>query len=288
MYFGLYIPPFGDYADARLVSRLARDAEEAGWDGIFLWDHLVMSWPDPVVDPWVALTAIAMNTERIRFGTMVTPLTRRRPWVLARQTVSLDHLSGGRLILGVGLGYSPEPDFTGFGEVAGPRERGAMLDEALAVLTGLWRGEPFKYDGKCYHVAETLFLPAPLQTPRIPIWLSGLWPNKPPFRRAARWDGVFPLNAGSVETDMTPAQYVEMIEYIARHRTAASPFDIVHRGTTPGQDLAQDAAIVRPFAEAGVTWWLECIDPWRCGWRGSGRWPLEAMRERVRIGPPIV
>src|SRR5512134_3855134 len=151
MHFGLYVPLFGDYADARALASLARDAETAGWEGFFLWDHVFTDWPDRLVDPWVALTAIALNTQRIRIGTTVTPLPRRRPWKLARETVSLDHLSGGRLTLSVGIGVG-QAEWEHLGEQSDPKKRGAMLDEALSVLTGLWSGEPFSYTGQYYQI----------------------------------------------------------------------------------------------------------------------------------------
>lgn len=285
MRYGLYIPPFGDYADARILARLAHEAEDAGWDGFFLWDHVAMDWPDPVVDPWVALAAIAVNTRRIRIGPLVTPLPRRRPWKLARETVSLDHLSGGRLILGVGTGVY-RTEFDQLGEPADLKVRAAMLDEGLEVLTGLWRAQPFSYSGQYYQVREALFTPPPVQSPRIPIWVAGFWPNKAPFRRAARWDGVFPLDRDNRTGSMSVDQVKDMLAYIRAHRTVDAPFDVVHRGTTLGEDAAQDADIVAPYKEVGVTWWLENIHPWRFGWDGLGKWPTEIMRERIRKGPP--
>lgn len=286
MKFGLYLPPCGEYADARRLADLAREAEEAGWEGFFIWDHMQMGWPTAVVDPWIALTAVAMNTRRIRFGPLVTPLPRRRPWKLARETASLDRLSGGRLTLGIGLGYG-EQEFSNFGEPAGPQVRAAMLDEALEVLAGLWSGAPFAYRGVHYQIEEVQFTPTPVQAPRIPIWVAGFWPKKAPFRRAARWDGAFPL----VENDapmMTPQEIREVGAYIIDQRSHAEPFDLVHSGVTPGEDLRRAAEIAQPYAEAGVTWWLENINPWRFGYNpatGEG-WPLEAMRQRIFQGPP--
>jgi len=292
MRYGLYIPPFGDYADARVLADLARDAEEAGWDGFFLWDHLTLEYePDaPMVDIWVALTAIAMRTERIRFGPLVTPIARRRPWKLARETASLDQLSGGRLILGVGAGVVNPPEYEHLGEPGDLKVRAAMLDEGLEILTGLWRGEPFSYTGAHYTVKEACFIPTPAQQPRIPIWVAGLWPNKAPMRRAARWDGVYPLNRDDPTEDMTPEQIKEVVAYVTAHRKSDAPFDVVHRGTTPGRDSAEDAAesaaIVATYAEAGVTWWVESIGPWRFEWNFQPPWPTEAMRACIRKGPP--
>jgi len=187
MRFALYVEITGLLGYPQTLARLAREAEAAGWDGFFIWDIFGgdSAAPAPVVDPWIALAAIAATTERIRFGTMVTPLPRRRPWKLAREAVSLDHLSGGRLILGVGIGAMPE-EFARFGDEPDPRKRAEMLDEGLEVLTGLWSGEPFSFHGRYYWVEEATLLPRPVQQPRIPIWVAGIWPHKPPFRRAAR------------------------------------------------------------------------------------------------------
>jgi probable F420-dependent oxidoreductase len=279
--YGIYLPNFGPFGDAQALADLARDAEQAGWDGFFLWDHI--TWEhQPVVDPWVGLAAVAMRTERIRIGTTVTPLPRRRPWKLAREAVSLDHLSGGRLILGVGIGAG-RLEWDDLGEETDPKTRGAMLDEALEVLVGLWSGEPFSYEGEFYHLSKAQFLPKPVQSPRIPIWVGGVWPNKPPFRRAAHWDGVYPLlQEWGKELELLP----EVIAYVQARRKDDAPFDIAFQGETPGDDKTAASAIVAPFAEAGVTWWLESIAPYRFDRGFDEVWPLEALRERVLQGPP--
>src|SRR5579859_790860 len=196
MQFAVYVPNFGPYADARVLAELAYEAEETGWDGFFLWDQVSKTTLtptfDPMVDPWIALAAIALRTRTIRLGPLVTLLSRRRPWVLARQTVSLDHLSAGRLILGVGSGGG-HYDFEALGEASDAKTLASLLDEGLAVLTGLWSGEPYHFEGTHYHIKEAQFLPRPLQSPRIPIWVAGMWPHKAPFRRAVRFDGVAPI-----------------------------------------------------------------------------------------------
>jgi alkanesulfonate monooxygenase SsuD/methylene tetrahydromethanopterin reductase-like flavin-dependent oxidoreductase (luciferase family) len=297
MRYGVSLPNFGEGVDAREVARLAHDAEEAGWDGFFVWDHLLAFSPGPmpVVDPWIALTAAALNTERIRLGPMVTPLPRRRPVKLAREAASLDHLCNGRLILGVGIGSMPyEWDF--LGEEPDPRTRGAMLDEGLEVLTGLWTGEPFGHRGKHYRIGgeppqedwQAVFYPPPLQQPRIPVWVAGTWPKKAPFRRAARWDGAFPMKVeGGRIVQMTLDDARGVARYAAGHRDpSAGPFDLVVAGETPGGDRAAGAVTVAAYEEAGVTWWIESIDPWRFGWTEGGPWPSEAMRDRIRQGPP--
>jgi alkanesulfonate monooxygenase SsuD/methylene tetrahydromethanopterin reductase-like flavin-dependent oxidoreductase (luciferase family) len=279
MHYGIYLPIFGDYSDPRLLAELAHEAEAAGWEGCFLWDH-IHQWlvQEPAADPWVALTAIALRTERIRLGPLVTPLSRRRPWKLARETVTLDRLSGGRLILGVGLGAPPREDFEAFGEAVAPKVRATMLDEGLAVLTGLWSGQPFSYDGTQYQVHDVCFLPPPVQQPRIPIWVGGTWPNKAPFRRAARWDGVVPQKQGQVTHRLTPVEVRDILAYIKAYRASETPFEVVHFGGTSGRDAAADSAILTPFAEAGLTWWLE----------GRRNRSLADMRERIRTGPPKV
>src|SRR3954452_1450283 len=177
------VPNFGAFGDARVLVELAQETEAAGWDGFFLWD-LVTGLPPhnyPVADPWTALAAVAMATERIRIGPMVTPLPRRRPWQVARQAVTLDRLSGGRLTLGVGIGVNTADEYSRFGEPADDKTHGAQLDEALDVITGLWSGQPFEYAGMHYTIeARTQFLPTAVQQPRIPIWVAGAWTGTKP------------------------------------------------------------------------------------------------------------
>ena len=187
MHFGITLPAFADFSDPHALAELARAAETAGWDGFFIWDHIFFDPTfHPIADTWVALGAVALSTERLRIGTMITPMARRRPWKLACETVSVDQLSNGRLTLGVGLGDPVQWDFGFFDEVTDPKIRGRRLDEGLDVLTGLWSGQPFSYQGEQYNVKEVTFRPTPVQSPRIPIWVGGWWPNKPPLRRAAR------------------------------------------------------------------------------------------------------
>lgn len=270
--YGINVPNFGDYCHPGTLAELARGAEEAGWDGFFVWDHIQGEWP--FSDPTVALAAIALNTERILIGVMVTPLARRRPWKLAREMVSLDHLSGGRLVMGVGLG-NPQSEFELFGEEGDARVRADKLDEGLEIIAGLWTGEPFSYSGKYYHLDEVTFLSKPVQTPRIPIWVGGFWPNRRPMRRAARYDGAYP--ARDWPENLTTDDLREIFDYIGNHRTETGPFEIVVGGSTP-PDPEKGAEIVKPWIEAGATWWSEDIN----GWRG----PLEEMWKRIRSGPP--
>jgi alkanesulfonate monooxygenase SsuD/methylene tetrahydromethanopterin reductase-like flavin-dependent oxidoreductase (luciferase family) len=192
MHYGLTLPITGVEGSVALLVDLAQAAEDAGWDGVFLEDYIVYWAGDeyPVYDPWLLLAAMAMRTSRIRLGTTVTPLARRRPWKVAREALTLDYLSNGRLIVGVGLGDAHDKSFTGVsGEALDPRVRAEWLDEGLEVLAGLWSGCPFSYIGKHYQVSEVTMLPVPLQQPRIPIWVGGFWPRQRPAFRAARWDG---------------------------------------------------------------------------------------------------
>jgi alkanesulfonate monooxygenase SsuD/methylene tetrahydromethanopterin reductase-like flavin-dependent oxidoreductase (luciferase family) len=276
MRYSLNLPNGGACADARTLAELAHDAEEAGWDGVFLEDYIVYQGVSgtPTFDPWVALAAMALRTNRILLGTDVTPLPRRRPWKLARETVTLDHLSNGRLVLCVGLGDSPETSFTHFGEVTDTRQRARMLDEALDVLVGLWSGEPFQYHGDYYHVEEVVFLPRPLQIPRIPIWVGGGYPRRGPMQRAARWDGTC-IYQTSNDGVWSPAEVLALKAFIASRRSASTPFDIVLGGKKRGEDWEQERALISSLAQAGATWWTEWIPPAE----------LEVMRACIQRGP---
>lgn len=298
MRFAIDMPNFGVFSDARLLAQLAYEAEESGWDGFFIWDHInyrppiykgsgaidqpASSSPEPleIADPWIGLTAIALRTKTLKIGPMVTPLPRRRPWKLAREAVTLDQLSEGRLILGVGIGGDRSGEYSATGEVPDARIHGEMLDEGLEILTRLWSGEEFSYQGNHYHFSQVRSLPKPLQNPRIPIWVAGFWPNKKPFRRAARWDGVFPLISGR---ELPPDEFRKLVGYIQEiqvpRQTSALPFEIIASGQTDGGERAMDTAIVSEFARIGATWWLECFYPQNT---------LEQVRQRIHQGPPQV
>jgi alkanesulfonate monooxygenase SsuD/methylene tetrahydromethanopterin reductase-like flavin-dependent oxidoreductase (luciferase family) len=279
MRFGLSTPNFGDYADTRAVAALAREAEAAGWDGIFVWDHLLAWNGNVVADPWTILTAIALATERVRIGPMITPLARRRPWVVARQVVTLDHLSNGRLTLGVGLGSPAHEDFEVFGEPGDDRIRGQILDEALVVLTGLLTGEPFSHDGARFHVDAVTFAPTCVQTPRVPIWVGGSWPIHAPFRRAARFEGVVPISVPDEQGDVLISieRMREVVGFVREERGGAEGgFDPVFTGMMP-EDRREAAEMASELASFGVTWWL--VSP------GYGENP-EVFAEWVRGGPP--
>ncbi len=287
MRFGMSLPPFADFADVRFLAGIAKEADTLGWDGLFIWDHVFFDPTfHPNVDPWTALAAMAFNTSRIRIGTLITPLARRRPWILARQTASVDQLSGGRLTLGVGLGDPVQWDFGFFDEPSDNKLRAQMLDEGLEVLMGLWTGKPFSFDRQHYHIKEVTFRPTPVQTPRIPIWVGGNWPNKPPLRRAARFDGFYPIKW---DGGMSPDNWRETLSYIRRHRTLDTPFDAVHAGAVPEDRWHSAAPHVEPYVEAGVTWWIEDVSPWRFGASWEEPWkPQDTQRmvELIRRGPP--
>lgn len=273
MHYAINTPNFGMYSDIQEMVEMAREAEDAGWDGFFIWDHVggTPEW-GPIIDPTVVLAAIATNTKRITFGPLVTALPRAFPWKLARETVSLDRLSQGRFVLGVGIGSDFGGEYSTFGHSTDDTLHGEMLDEGLTVLTKLWSGEIFDYEGKHYKLKNARFLPTPLQQPRIPIWVAGAWPNKKPFRRAAQWDGVCPMGR---DHEMTPDDFRDMLAYIHQYRQTENPLAVLAAGHTPGTD--EDKAIIAPFADAGVTWWQEGFD-----WSYS----LDQVRTRIRKGPP--
>jgi alkanesulfonate monooxygenase SsuD/methylene tetrahydromethanopterin reductase-like flavin-dependent oxidoreductase (luciferase family) len=246
---GLFLAPFDELSDPHVLVELSVAAEARGWDGVFLWDHIVYRPPVRAVsDPWVALSAIAAHTERLRLGPMVTPLSRRRVQKVARETVTLDHLSRGRLTLGVGLGSSNTAELEPYGEVVDPRERARLLDERLGRLAELWSGG---------------FEPRPVQQPRIPVWVAGRWPNRRPLARALEWDGFFPIELPG------PEALAELAGEIACKRPAdAGRFDLVVE-IEPGDDAG-------PWAQAGATWVLT----------GFGRQPREALVQKaIDAGP---
>ena len=288
MRYAISIPNFGDWADPRTMVGLARDAEEAGWDGLFLWDHIRFSaTPLPVHDPWVLLAAIAASTERIVIGPMVTPLPRRRPWVVARQAMSIDHLSGGRMMLGVGLGEPIDVELGAFDEPTDLRTLAARLDEALAIIDGLWRGEEFGFSGMHYRLEPMTFLPRPVQRPRIPIIVAGYWPHRGPIRRAARWDGMNALFPYPTEGWEEKSRAL-LAELKSLREDPDAPFEYFDGGHTP--DDGPDADDPALSADIGATWWIESLDPWRYTWDGSAEgWPDVALaRDRIVMGPPKV
>ena len=267
--------------DPRAITELAREAEAAGWDGVFYWDGICVGGLD-TYDPWVVMAAMAMRTERVRLGAILTPPARRRPWKLARETMTLDHLSGGRLVLPVGLGALDDGGFSKVGEPTDRKVRAGRLDEGLEILTGLWSGEPFSYEGEHYRLEEMTFLPPPIQKPRIPIWVVGAWPSERSMRRALRYEGLLAAKAGGTATEpgVKPDDIRAMREYVEENREAAGDYDIVWEGMTPGDDPARAAETVRPYAEAGATWWIESM------WTPPNE--PDDLRRRIEAGPPRV
>ncbi len=268
--------------EPRGLAALAAAAESAGWDGVFTWDAIAIEgmtcW-----DPWSLLAAMAMTTSRVTLGAMVFAPSRRRPWKLAREALTVDHLSGGRLVLPVGLGALDDRGFGAVGEATAARTRAELLDETLAILDGLWTGEPFSFHGTHHRVDGLTLQPRPVQRPRIPIWVVGAWPAERSMARAARWDGLVPqpLSSGGTPAPWGPDDLACAVDWIGRRRAADAdlrPFVVTAEGSTPADDPAAAAAIVRPWAEAGATWWIEA------DWSPAGT--PDALRRRVEAGPP--
>lgn len=271
--FGLALP----YGSARRAAQLSQLAEQAGWDGCFLGDAI---WCE---DPMIALAAAAMTTQRIRLGTMVIPVPLRRPWKLAGESVALDRLSDGRLILGLGagavwMGWQSFPD-----EVTDTKARAEMLDETIDILTLLYQRRQVDYTGKHYHLKLTLmdeqhYPPKPVQQPRVPLWVVGIWPRKRSMQRVLKCDGILAekMNRDGKSEEVTAADIHEMKAYVDANRSLTTPFDIVVGGKTAGLDGTRLQDKLLPWQEAGVTWWIE------------GLWgePEEQVTERIRRGPP--
>ena len=267
------------HGDPRTQAELAAEAERAGWDGVFTYDAIAIG-DGEMYDPWVILAAMAMRTERIRLGAMVFAPSRRRPWKVAREAQTIDVLSGGRLILPVGLGALDDQGFGAVGEPTEARVRAQLLDETLAILDGLWSGEPFGFDGEHYRFAPMTFRPTPVQRPRIPIWVVGAWPHARSMRRAARWDGIVVQALGPDGQPGGPDVLSEIVGWLGGERAKAGrtgAFDIVVDGTTPADDPRAAAAEAKRHADAGATWWIEsdwmAVDP-------------DALRRRIVAGPP--
>lgn len=273
MHYGIEIVPFGEFGDPHVVMRLAQAAEAAGWEGLFLWDHLayVFGWPGG--DPWVLLSAAAATTTRIKLGVNVTPVPRRRPQVLAQTLVTLDRLSQGRVIFGAGLGGTME-EFNVFGEMDDVQRRAAMLDEGLELLDGLLRGKTVNYQGRYYTAKGVTLTPQPVQQPRLPIWIGG--ESKAALRRAAHWDGWIICGANMEgQMEKSPEWLAGQIAAIRSQRVSDEPLEVAISGVS----AAGDPLLPHAYAAAGATWWLESL----YGLRGS----VEEMLGRVEAGPPV-
>jgi alkanesulfonate monooxygenase SsuD/methylene tetrahydromethanopterin reductase-like flavin-dependent oxidoreductase (luciferase family) len=258
--FGVFLPPFAEYAEPELVVALAVEAEEAGWDGFFLWDHMLAEPGMAIADPWVTMGAIAAATSGIRLGALVTPLPRRRPWVLSRQMATLDRLSDGRLIGGIGLGDDGWSEFSAFGEAVDPVVRGQMLDEALELVERFLTGEPVSYTGRHYVVHSPPLLPRPRQNP-LPVWGACRWPNRRPLARIAKLQGCFPIFA--TPGALPPPDPADIRELrVALMAMGARPtIDIAVRCALSREDPARVPDIVSELEESGVTWMLEGFAP---------------------------
>jgi alkanesulfonate monooxygenase SsuD/methylene tetrahydromethanopterin reductase-like flavin-dependent oxidoreductase (luciferase family) len=283
MRFSINLPNFGDFADPRRVVEVAVAAEEAGWDGVFIWDHVTYRKSEHrvVADPWILLAAAGMGTRRILLGPMVTPVARRRPGKLAREITSLDHLTGGRTVFGAGLGSMVDDEFGRFGDPTDLKVLAGRLDEGLAAIDLLWTGEPVTYRGTHVTLDDVQFLPRPVQRPRIPVWLAGRWPNRAPLRRAARWDGAVPLFPGYQTQRPPPVEEVRAAAQLLREfRTAAGRdgqgFDLVVGGRT----APEDKDLMAEFAAAGATWWDERM-PY-----DDRLDKAEPYLRRIELGPP--
>jgi len=275
--YGVFLPDFGKATNPRDLIDLAGEAEDSGWDGFFLWDHMV-EWNrhTPVYDAFTCLAAVATNTKHIRIGTAVTPIPLLQPWIIARQTITLDQLSNGRLILGVGLGDKESCDYERFGESADNKVLAEKLDESLDIIAGLWSGKLFRYAGRHYVLKDPVFLPNKIQRPRIPIWVAGHWPRKGPFKRAAKWDGVIPLRfPGNL---LEPNELRTVVEYIKTLIGNSDYFAVAIIGSTMNQ--RKNVERVERFASAGMTWWLENLY--------AKRDSLGSMRRLIRLGPPRI
>jgi alkanesulfonate monooxygenase SsuD/methylene tetrahydromethanopterin reductase-like flavin-dependent oxidoreductase (luciferase family) len=265
MRHALFLPIFEELAEPITVARLAAEAEAAGWDGVFVWDHIAYRDVSAVADPWITLAAVACATERIRIGPMVTPLPRRRPVKVAREVVTLDRLSRGRVTLGVGIAGDASRELSGTGEVIDARSRATMLDEALQVITEAWAPGPTTHRGQHYLVNDLVLGPQPVQQPRPPIWVGVRYGNQAPLRRAARYDGVFPVLVRN------PEQLAEVVEGVAASRAPeAGPFDVAV-GAVPGTDPA-------PYEAVGATWFLTSFSPVGMS--------VDQARGALRDGPP--
>lgn len=285
MRYSINIPNFGDFADPRTVAAVATAAEEAGWDALLVWDHVVhdkrLRRGQPFGDPWVLLAAAGMTTSRLRLGTLVTPVPRRRPEQLARQVATLDVLTGGRVIFGAGLGGPIEDEFGSFGDTTDPVQLAERLDEGLELLRRYWSGATVNHDGQHFQVRDVDLLPATVQQPRPPVWIAGWWPNRRPMRRAAAWDGAAPL-FDSARHGYAPSsdELGALVAYVrsCRGPRADEPFEIVVGGATEASNAAD---VVGPLRDAGATWWDERLRQDRDEFD-----KLAPVLRRIEAGPP--
>jgi alkanesulfonate monooxygenase SsuD/methylene tetrahydromethanopterin reductase-like flavin-dependent oxidoreductase (luciferase family) len=269
---------------SKFLMNMAKEAEDAGWDGFFLWDHLYFTWsPVAIPDSWSILSAAAARTDKIYLGTNVTAVTRRRPQVLAKQLVTIDQISDGRVILGAGLGGSghqsgPGEDFTSFGEPADYKTLAKIADEALEVIIGLWSGEPLYFDGQFFKVNQVSFQPTPIQKPRIPIWIGAI--KDQALRRAARYDGWVTggpcPSAGDKGIDFK--QLSEKMKLIKNFEEIPSSYEVVYAFEFPNNSMIE---YIEGAKDVGVTWMLDVISALRFG-------NSENVLEHIKRGPPEI
>ncbi len=290
MKYGLYCPTFGEYSDPKYLVELAQLAEKSGWDGFFIWDHILLTGRGlPVADAVTTLSAIAAKTEKIKLGPMITPIPRRRPWKLAKELITIDHLSSGRITLGAGIG-DPDWEYSLFGENPSLRTRAKKLDEGLEIISQMCSGE-IEYHGTQYDVQKAEIGPSSLQQPRIPIWIGGTYGNKPPFRRAAKWDGVFPIKMDIDEllqpvesvrnwTSMwlKPSQLSEITELIVKYRGSLVGFDVANSGSILNISEKEAKEKIKMFENVGASWWLE--------WILDAPSLVDDYKELIMKGPP--
>jgi len=241
MQHAMLVPPVGELSAPSALAELASTAEQAGWDGVFVWDHVLRPAHEPqeIADPWIAMAAMAIATSRVRIGPMVTPITRRRPIKLARETITLDHLSNGRLTLGLGLGVDTSHELSGFGEVTDARVRGRRLDEGADLLVALWSGEQVDFRGEHFIAEGITVQPRPVQQPRIPMWFAARGDARRPVRRAARFDGLVPI-------EIDARGLAEMLGVVIEERGTLDGFDVAVRPRGSDEYTA--------FRELGATW----------------------------------
>jgi alkanesulfonate monooxygenase SsuD/methylene tetrahydromethanopterin reductase-like flavin-dependent oxidoreductase (luciferase family) len=262
MKHALCLPNAGE-CDPRTLGELAKQAQDAGWDSVFIEDYIVYQATElPTYDPWVCLASMALHTDTVQLGTLVTPPSRRRPWKLAAEATSVDHLSNGRLIVGIGLGDTTEPGFTAVGEDLEARVRAELVDESLAILDGLWRGTPFSFQGQHFTIDDLTLRPRPVQRPRIPLWIGGGWPNMGLKRRLPRWDGScaykHPVESGK---DMMPDDIRDLAATVLAVRGSLEGFTIAVGGRRRADDWERERDHIASVHEAGANVWMEWAPP---------------------------
>jgi len=278
MKFGFIVPT----GSAQEIVKFASEAEKAGWDGIFYYDDIYVDSKTEMSSAWPIVAAIAVTTKKIRFGSFLTAVGRRSPWEVARESVTVDQLSNGRLILPTGLGWVGDGVYTKVGMPADRRIRAELLDEGLEIIDGLWSGKPFHYNGKHNQIKTMTFIPRPVQKPRIPIWVVGAWYKPKSMQRVLKYDGLIPVikKPDGSEDEVTPRSIRDMKKFVDENRrtkgNCSREFDIIKEGTTPTNHV-KAKRIVQPFAQSGATWWMETM------W-GTKR--TKEVRERIVAGPP--